>query len=219
LQPEFWHQRWRAGQVGFHQAAVDRHLERYWPGLEVPRTARVFVPLCGKSLDLLWLRDRGHSVSGVELSAIALEAFCMENGIAAGRRTLARFDLYQASRLQLYCGDFFDLTTEILGPAAAVYDRAALISWAPELRAAYVRHLIALTQPGTKILLVTVEYSQAEMTGPPFNVSAEAVQTLFEGHFAIQLLGREDTLAGEARLRARGLTALHEACYALTRLE
>ena len=44
------------------------------------------MPLCGKSLDLLWLRDQGHLVIGVELSATAFEDFCLENGIPARRR-------------------------------------------------------------------------------------------------------------------------------------
>jgi thiopurine S-methyltransferase len=207
------------GQIGFHQSAVDPHLEQYWPGLGVADDCRVFVPLCGKSLDLLWLRERGHSVTGVELSAIALESFCMEHGIPARRRKLGAFDVYEAPKLTLFCGDFFALTPELLGPVSAVYDRAALISWAPELRAAYVDHLTALTKPGTQMLLVTVEYPQPQMTGPPFSVSTDDVQRLFARNFAIQELAREDTLAREARLRARGLTELHEVCYALTRLQ
>ena len=178
----------------------------------------MFVPLCGKSLDLLWLLERGHCLTGVELSAVALESFCMEQGIPARRRTLANFDLYEAARLDLYRGDFFALTPELLGACAAVYDRAALISWLPELRAAYVEHMTALTSPGTQTLLLTMEYTQAQMSGPPFSMTADDVEGLYAREHSIERLSRHDILANEPRLRSRGLTELHEVCYRLTRL-
>jgi thiopurine S-methyltransferase len=90
LQPEFWRERWRTGQIGFHQSAVDSRLTRHWADLALAGSSRVFVPLCGKSLDLEWLRERGYFVAGVELSAVALESFCVERGIPAKRRTQGR---------------------------------------------------------------------------------------------------------------------------------
>jgi thiopurine S-methyltransferase len=218
LQPEFWHERWRTGQIGFHQSAVDGRLTQHWDDLELAGGSRVFVPLCGKSLDLEWLRERGHFVAGVELSAVALESFCMERGIPAMRRTMGCFDVYEAANLRLFCGDFFALTAELLGEVAALYDRAALISWAPELRARYVEHVAALMRPGTQTLLLTLEYSQAQMSGPPFCVDADEVVRLYARHHAIQQLSKLDVLANEPRLRSRGLTQLHEVCYRLTRL-
>jgi thiopurine S-methyltransferase len=218
VQPEFWHDRWRAGQLGFHQSTVDRNLRAYWPGLKLAPDCRVFIPLCGKSLDLLWLRARGHAVVGVELSAVALESFCMENGIPARRRLAGDFDVYQAERLELFRGDYFVLTPELLGDVAALYDRAALISWPPDLRESYVTHVAALTRPGTQTLLITLEYNQDQLSGPPFSVSADEVTRLYARHHEIRRLGREEILANEPRLRSRGLTGLHEVCYQLTRL-
>jgi thiopurine S-methyltransferase len=218
LQPEFWLERWRTGQIGFHQSAVDRHLRRHWPELAPAANSRVFVPLCGKSLDLLWLRERGHSVAGVELSAVALESFCMEQGVPARRRTLDCFDVYEAAQLQLYRGDFFALTTEVLGSFSAIYDRAALISWTPELRTMYAAHVAALSRPGTQTLLIATEYPQVQMSGPPFSLCTEEIHRLYSGNHSIQELSREDILANEPRLRSRGVTQLHEVCYRLTRL-
>lgn len=218
MQPDFWHERWRSGQIGFHQPAVARHLEVHWADLRLASHSRVFVPLCGKSLDLLWLLERGHSVTGVELSAVALESFCMEHGVPARRRALGDFDVYEAAKLELYRGDFFALSRPLLGSFAAVYDRAALISWNPELRAAYVAHMTALANPGAQTLLITLEYPQAQMSGPPFSVTTDEVERLYARDHAIQMLAREDVLANESRLRSRGLTALHEVCYRLTRL-
>jgi len=206
------------GQIGFHQSAVDRNLQEHWPDLGLPSASRVLVPLCGKSLDLLWLLGQGHSVVGVELSTVALESFCMEQGIPAKRRAHDDFEVYEAERLELYRGDFFALGAKLLGSFSAVYDRAALISWTPDLRAAYVAQITALTRPGTQTLLVTMEYPQEQISGPPFSVGADEVERLYARNHAIRQLSKNDILANEPRLRARGATQLHEVCYRLTRL-
>jgi thiopurine S-methyltransferase len=218
VQPDFWLDRWRTAQIGFHQAAVDRHLKAYWPLLEVPANSCVFVPLCGKSLDLMWLRDRGHWVSGVELSPVALESFLMEQGIPARRRVLAEFDVYEADGFTLFCGDYFKLTPALLGSVSAVYDRAALISWTPAAREAYVKQLNALTGPGTQTLLIAVEYPPEQMKGPPFPLTGDTIENLYASHYSIEELGRHEILELEPRLKARGLTELREVCYRMTRL-
>jgi thiopurine S-methyltransferase len=217
MEAEFWQNRWRAGQIGFHQPAVDRSLRHHWPRLNLGPRRRVFVPLCGKSLDLNWLRDQGAFVIGVELSATAIEAFCMENGVPARRRTQGEFDVYEAESLELFRGDFFKLTPSLLGEAAAIYDRAALISWAPELRSAYAEHIAALARPGTQILLIALEYPQVQMSGPPFSVPRDEVERLYSGSFEVREIARQDILANEARFRSLGVTALSEVCYHLVR--
>ena len=218
MQPDFWLDRWRTAQIGFHQAAVDRHLRAYWPQLLLPANSPVFVPLCGKSLDLLWLRERDHSVKGVELSPVALESFCMEHGIPATRRVLSDFDVYEAEGLTLYRGDFFKLTRALLGSVSAVYDRAALISWTPDARESYVKHLTSLTSPGTQTLLIAVEYPPEQMSGPPFPLGHDAIENLYADRYSIEELGRHEILELEPRLKARGLTELREVCYRMTRL-
>ena len=218
MQPEFWLDRWRAAQIGFHQSQVDRHLTAYWPALKVAPQSRVFVPLCGKSLDLLWLRGQGNEVIGVELSPVALEAFCIEHGILAKRRSVGDFDLYDAQGFTLFCGDFFKLAPALLGTVSAVYDRGSLISWRPDLRTSYVEHMTALTAPGTRTLLIAVEYPAAQMSGPPFPVTADAIERLYAPHHSIRQLARHQVLELEPRLTARGLKELHEVCYELTRL-
>lgn len=217
MEPEFWHERWRSGQIGFHQASVDRNLTRHWPVLHLAHGSGVFVPLCGKSLDMLWLRDQGHPVAGIDLSAIALEAFFMENGIPARRRVQGDLDVYEAPEFRLYRGDYFALRAADLKEVAAVYDRAALIAWAPELRSPYVEHLAALVKPGTQMLLITLEYPQSQITGPPFSVMREEVERLYAPHFTLHEVEREDILASEARWRSRGLKELFEVSYHLAR--
>jgi thiopurine S-methyltransferase len=216
VQPHFWHERWRLGQIGFHQTAVDRQLARHWAQLQVP-DGGVFVPLCGKSLDLLWLRDRGLDVTGVELSAVAVESLCLEQGILARRRAVDAFDRFESPGLRIFRGDLFDLNGAALGAVRAVYDRASLIAFAPDARARYVDHLTALTSPGTKTLLITVEYQQQQMNGPPFSASAADVENLYGGRHTIQLLEKRDILANEERFRSRGGTEFHENTFLLMR--
>ena len=218
MHPKFWHDRWRTAQIGFHRSSVDDNLIEHWRALSLPKAARVLVPLCGKSLDLLWLRGQGHPVVGIELSDIALQAFFAENGVAARRRALKHFDLYEAEDLECYRGDLFELTPERLGKVAAVYDRATLVSWAPEQRGRYVEHVRALTGTGTETLLITLEYAQAEMKGPPFSVDSAEVHRLYSRHHSIHELARRNVLGDEPRMRARGVSSLTEACYRLTRL-
>jgi thiopurine S-methyltransferase len=218
VQPDFWLDRWRTAQIGFHQAAVDRHLKAYWPKLSVPANSRVFVPLCGKSLDLLWLRTLGHAVIGVELSPLALESFLMEHGILARRRVLADFDVYEADGLTLFCGDYFKLTPALLGSVSAVYDRAALISWTPTARESYVEHLTFLTSSSTQTLLIAVEYPPEHMKGPPFPLTRDTIEKLYASRYSIEELGSHEILELEPRLKARGLTELREVCYRMTRL-
>jgi thiopurine S-methyltransferase len=218
VQPDFWHDRWRTAQIGFHRPAVDDNLIQHWRVLSLPKAARVLVPLCGKSVDLLWLRDQGHAVVGIELSDIALQAFFVENGVGARRRAIPHFDLYEAENLECFRGDLFELTPERLGKVAAVYDRASLVSWPPEQRDRYVEQLWALTAARTQTLLITLEYPQAEMKGPPFSTDSEEVHRLYSRHHSIHELARRDILGNEPRMRARGVSSLTEVCYQITRL-
>ena len=222
-----WHERWRNGRIGFHQGEVAGSLTQFWPTLKLPRGCTVFVPFCGKSLDLLWLRDQGHLVVGVELSQIAVESLFLENGILARRDTCQCFDEYfarsavapgaVAQGLRILCGSLFDLTPQALEPYAAIYDRAALIAMPPELQPIYVEKLSQLSAAGTQTLLVTVEYPQHEMSGPPFSVDSLSVVRLFSPHHEVRELGRRDLSASDLKLGTR-VSRLHEVCYHLTRL-
>jgi thiopurine S-methyltransferase len=216
LQKEFWHERWRLGLIGFHQNAVERMLQTHWARLQVT-DGGVFVPLCGKSLDLIWLRDLGMEVTGVKLSAVALEAFCLEQGVLTRRANHGMFEHFDSPGLHLLHGDFFRVSAENLVNVRAVYDRAALIALPPEVRQRYVKHMNHLTTAGTKTLLMTVEYPQHQVSGPPHSVSASEVEQLYGTTHTIELLGRRDILAEEVRLRTRGTTEIHELCFLLTR--
>ncbi|HEX3848283.1 MAG TPA: thiopurine S-methyltransferase [Steroidobacteraceae bacterium] len=218
MQPQFWHDRWRVGQIGFHQPKVEPELERHWPLLGLAPQSRIFVPLCGKTLDMVWLRARGHHVLGAEISALAIEAFCAENGVLARRRARGiGIDVFEAEGYLLYRGDLFALAPEDTLGVAGVYDRASLMSWPPEIRARYANAMTALTAAGAVTLLVVLEYDPAQMSGPPFSVSAADLDGLYARHHSIDELSRRDILEDEPRLRAKGLTRLQQVCYRLMR--
>jgi thiopurine S-methyltransferase len=216
MQPDFWHERWHNKQIGFHQSEINPHLQQFWPAINSADGGRVFVPLCGKSRDMLWLRAQGREVVGIELSLSAVQAFFDENGLRVRISSNDRFSVYESDGICIYCGDFFDLAAADLAGITAVYDRASLIALPPEMRAAYADHMHGLLGPGTKTLLIAFEYPQHEMAGPPFSVHEEEVRKLYGEHCAIEVLRVVDILDQEPRFRDKGLTSLQEKIYALT---
>lgn len=217
MDEDFWRSRWDQGQIGFHQEAVNPYLERYWARAAAPSGSRVFVPLCGKSKDMVWLAERGHSVVGVEIVRLAVEAFFTEQQLEPRRRSTGVFEVWEAGPYTLFCGDFFDITPVDVGGAGAVYDRASLIALPPELRQRYARHLLSLIAPGKNVLLVTMDYDQQEMSGPPFSVAEAEVRALYAGDCDVELLDSADVLADNPRFQERGLTRLDEKTYLLRR--
>lgn len=216
MRADFWHERWQRNQIGFHQDSINLHLQQFWPALDAVPSARVFVPLCGKSGDMLWLRAQGHEVIGVEISPLAVQAFFDENGLAASVRRQGPFEVHAVDGITLYCGDFFALDAADLAGVTAVYDRASLIALPPPMRPDYARHLRQLLAPGTRTLLVAIEYAQHEMDGPPFSVPEAEVRALYQGACAVERVHAADILEQEPKFRDKGLTRLQEKVYALT---
>lgn len=184
---ELWQQSWRDREIGFHQKTVNSHLIKFWPNLGLTVSDRVFVPLCGKSLDLLWLAEQGHTVIGVELSPLAARAFFRENRIQASRRQVGEFVLWEHGRISILCGDFFQLCAADLGDIAAVFDRASLTALPDEIRADYLAHLRKILPAACKILLLTTEEpEEGETQGQAFAV-ADEIASLYTSAFEIQL--------------------------------
>jgi len=213
----FWHERWQANLTGFHQSEINDYLVRYWPRLNLAKDSRILVPLCGKSLDMLWLREQGHPVVGVEVSQIAIESFFEENGLTPVVHEEHFGHRYVADQLELLCADFFSLTQADIGELGAFYDRAALIALTPAQRAVYAGHLPRLLDGGTTGLLITLEYNQLQMSGPPFSVHQEEVGRLFDSAFTIEHLFQFDALEDNQKFRGKGLTELSEHAFLLTR--
>lgn len=214
---DFWHQRWQANLIGFHQDEINTHLLRYWPRLQLATGSRILVPLCGKSIDMLWLLEQGHPVVGIEVSQIAVEAFFEENRLSPEVHEERYGRRYVVDQLELLCADFFALEQADIGAVNAFYDRAALIALTPAQRPGYAAQLTKLLGHGTSGLLVTLEYNQSEMHGPPFSVPREEVYRLFDTAFTLEPLFHLDVLEENQKFREKGLSQLTEQAYHLAR--
>lgn len=218
MHQDFWQQRWARNEIGFHLKEVNPYLQRFWPTLNVAPGAQVLVPLCGKSLDMLWLASQGYRVLGVELAETAVQAFFTEQELVAEIDQLGAFRRYRAGAIELLCGDFFALTAADLSECRALYDRAALIALPAPMRERYIAHLSSILPSHCAGLLVTLDYPQEQMPGPPFAVSDVEVQQLLAApQWAVQLLETRDVLGENWRFLQRGLSQLTERVYRLQR--
>ena len=214
MDPKFWHEQWELNQIGFHQNIIHPFLREFWPVLDVS-VGQVFVPLCGKSLDMVWLHDRGYQIMGVELSPLAVADFFKKQGLSVAISSAEGFQWYESEGFQLLSGDFFELQSKHLEKVAAVYDRAALVAMPPTMQARYVEHLLQTLPHRPPILLITFEYLEAEIQGPPFPVSEQRVNELFGDAYSIEMLTAVDALELQPGLKNRGLSGLMEKAYYL----
>ena len=211
-----WHRRWKEGHIAFNQRDVNPYLVAHLGLLGLEDDDCVFVPLCGKSLDMWWLRERGYRVLGVEISPVAVRAFFEERESEYGECSSGSFIRLNHDSVEILCGDFFSMQAADLSVARAVYDRASLIAFPAPDRQTYVKHLLRILPGAIPILLVTLEYPQSEMDGPPYSVDEAEVRSLFRSAYSIKLLQARDILQDQARFRERGLSRLVEKAYLLT---
>ena len=218
MEPDFWHERWNKGQIGFHQKDFSKHMQVFMGRLGLQPGGNILVPLCGKSLDMLWLLQEGYSVTGIEINQLAVESFFAENKLGYEVTELEEGQLYCHENLRIYCADFFAVELAQTSPIDAVYDRASLIALPQEMRGAYVDRLTELIPAGTRSLLVTLDYPQDEMRGPPFSVTPTEVERLFSSKYSIEQTHSEDCLALEPHFRKKGLTRLDEHVFLLEKM-
>jgi thiopurine S-methyltransferase len=217
MHEEFWLQRWREGRTGFHSDRPSPLLERHWPALTLPAGSRVLVPLAGKSVDMLWLADHGFRVLDVELSPLAVEQFFDENALRPSIHESPAGRHHVVGGIDLVCGDMFDLDAGDLADCAGVYDRAALIALPADMRQRYARHLTRMLPAHCQMLLLTLDYDQAEMQGPPFAVGEDEVRALYGKDWKIAMLERREILSEEPGFAGRGMSALQTTAYHLGR--
>lgn len=218
MHKEYWHQAWQSKEIGFNQLQPHKLLQRYFSSLKLKPGCRVFVPLCGQSIDMLWLAGQGYQVIGVELSQIACSAFFKENRIPVKIKEVNDFILYSSDEVTIFCGDFFKLNRAILGKLDAVYDRAALVALPAETRQSYSRHLLELITPATGMFLITTAYNQNTMRGPPFSVDEDEVIALYSSNFDINQLYCKQ-FEPPPHLQAKGLAQAFEQVYLLLTTE
>ena len=210
---EFWHNRWKSQQTGWHRAEYNDLLVNHWSSIGAPEHGEVLVPLCGKSLDMVWLAEQGHTVIGLEMVEQAVKTFFQEQGLESESTPLGHHTKHVHPPFTLFHGNVFDLKPKTV-QADAWYDRAAMIALPVESREAYVRQLRQQTKPGAVGLLITFCYPQEQMQGPPFSLQDEHVFQLFSEGFEIERLESFD-LEDE---KERGLSSLTSSVFKLRKI-
>ena len=193
---DFWKDKWEKGTTSWQRDSVDAYLQKYIKLLtgEKPN-ASILVTLCGKSLDLPWLCDQGYKVTGVEISELAVKQLFEENGIPYSIADKESFKVFSATdhrNLTVYVGDFYAISPDLAGVFDAIWDHNALGAINPEDRTNYTAKLRSLLKADGNILLSAFEYNQAERPTCPFSVPNSLVKKLFQDHFDIELLEKDD---------------------------
>ncbi len=216
MEIDFWEQRWSQNQIAFHLSAVNPCLVKFWSSLNVQSGSQVFVPLCGKSLDLSWFSAQQYSVLGIECSEQAIVDFFGEKSFSITKKS-DDFKVFSTENIKILQGDFFALKESDLKSVSAVYDRASIVAMPEESRQKYVNLLSSILPANVEILLITLEYNQSLMAGPPFSVSQDEVFNLYKSSFNVELLDRQDVLGEYEKFKQRGLDYLTESVYRIWR--
>lgn len=195
MEPDFWHRKWEANEIAFHEGEANTLLVRHFHSLGLAPGARVFVPLCGKSRDLNWLLGHGFAVVGAELSRLAVEQLFAELGVVPEITEIGPLERFAAEGLTVFVGDIFDLKRDTLGPVDAIYDRAALVALPEPLRGRYAAHLVHLTH-GAPQLLIAFDYEPSLLVGPPFTVPEHEVRRLYGAAYHPTLLEKHPLKGG-----------------------
>lgn len=214
---EFWLERWELGQTAFDQQLPHRWLGDQWPSLGLASDAVVFVPLSGRSVDMVWLAEQGHRVIGVELARAAVEDFFVAVGLEPSIETDGNLDAYRAGPYELWVGDLFEMPVDVLASVQAVYDRASLVALPPDMRGRYVDYLTSVLPARAVWYLVSFSYDQSEMGGPPFSVPIDEIDERFSGAWTIDTVLDVDVTERAAAMRERGLTFMGESLSVLRR--
>ena len=217
MRAKFWLDLWQKNEIPFHKMEHNELLLNYWPRLSLAEDAPVFVPMCGKSLDMRWLESAGHPVVGVELAQVAIETYFAEGCETALSAPDDRFTRYQGSNSTIFHGDFFDLTSPLLEGVQGLFDRAALVALPPDMRFRYVDHLLRIVPDDTRILLITFEYDQNLVAGPPHAVMPDEVESLYGGRCQVELLESIVTSALPAHFSQQGVAQAAESVYLITK--
>ncbi|PID44020.1 MAG: thiopurine S-methyltransferase [Proteobacteria bacterium] len=195
MDEQFWHDRWKYRDLGFHQKKPNPFLIRHFSRLGVKPGSRVFLPLCGKTVDFVWLLSRGFEVAGVELNETAVREFFAELDVEHDIGQSGSLTLYRADGIDIFVGDIFKLTAEQLGTVDAIYDRAALVALPEAMRRRYTQYLIELCQ-GAPQLLISFDYDQSALAGPPFCVSGEEIHSHYDNHYAVRKIDTTEVRGG-----------------------
>jgi len=182
MEADFWHERWHKNEIGFHENEVNQLLVDHISDLNLAKGSRIFLPLCGKTRDIAWLHSQGYKVVGIELNEHAIQQLFEDLGKTPQITQIDSLTLYSIENIEIYVGDFFNLSIEQLGQIDAVYDRASLVALPDTMREKYAQHLVTITS-NVPQLLIALEYDQSVMKGPPFSIDETMINDYYQNYF------------------------------------
>jgi thiopurine S-methyltransferase len=187
MDAEFWHQCWEENDIGFHEESANPLLVKYISQLNLREGNRVFLPLCGKTSSIPWLRSKGYQVAGIELSQIAIDQLFEAMNIEPSITKVGSLLHYSSDGIDMFVGDFFDLSSAELGQIDAIFDRGSLVALPYEIRITYAKHLTAVTNNAPQLLLC-FEYDENEMQGPPFSITLNELKAHYIESYDLTIL-------------------------------
>ena len=207
-----WAKAWREGRIGFHRSSPNPNLERYAHVLQ--NCQNILFPLCGKTLDMHYLHQKGHHCFGVERVEKAIHHFFLEwNGIP--KRVNTR---YQHQNISIFHQNIFSIGPKELPVIHGIFDRAALVALPVEIRPQYAQHMLSLLAKGGKILLITINMPRPQDQGPPFLVRKESIPDLFSDASTVECLETQrKTPQQEPFLIRSGMPWLEQHIWSITK--
>jgi len=191
---QFWLDKWNQKKIGFHESEPHSLLTQFWHRLKVPNTSKVLVPLCGKSIDMMWLKKSGYNVTGIELSQTAVSSFFEENRIDVEIEFRGKNSCHIGKNLTIWEADIFNLPNIELESHRVIYDRAALVAIKPRQRFRYARIFTDNIPSGNFMFLIVLEYDKSLLSGPPFSLAKDDIELLYGKSWDIKEIERQATM-------------------------
>ena len=205
---------WQGDKLGWHKEDINPHLLKHINTILLSSNAgnaypipkhNIFVPLCGKSIDLVYLATHTgiSNVVGIDIVRNAAVDFASEHteftiqevdkqqckeeeddtNNKIGKDTTTSIQKFKGNKLTILIDDLFKMPTN--NRYDIIYDRASIVAIKPSLRQEYVNLMGTLLQPGGSILLVTLDRrtttsEEAKNDGPPFSLDEKEIRQLYE---------------------------------------
>lgn len=215
-----WENKWTTGNIGFHMATVNPRLEQWYHKMATDdKPVTILVPLCGKTLDMMWLYNKGHTVIGIEGVEKAIIEFFTENSLTFTKSVTDAGNLFQTAdgRIRLYQADICAVSGRLVGPVQAIWDRGSYVAVGYGDRTAYARFIRDVMAPDCQWLLWAVEYDRSRYSGPPHSLTESDIKQDLDSYVKMECLARQQkTPETWARLADWNLERVDEVVYLVT---
>lgn len=181
-----WQDRWDTGKTGWHKDTVNQNLSKHFEKLtKGQKDLKFLFPLCGKTLDMIWVYKQGHQVIGVEGILAPVEQFFSENDIKVNKEWDGSVGGWiftsEDNRIKIVVCDLFKITPEVIGGVVdCVFDRGSYVAIEKEDRKKYIELMYSLYSPEARHLAVTHEYDWTKHDGPPRHVDRDELGKFYK---------------------------------------